>query len=86
MKIKVEYDVETTSRYDYEPSFRTVKKVYNVDEIDAEDYINEKYSDLEDEEFQEMLNDFDYADKDFLEWVDERQETYYENELFNRED
>lgn len=26
MKIKIEYDVDTTSRYDYEPSFRIVKK------------------------------------------------------------
>ena len=41
MKIKIEYDIDTTSRYDYEPSFRTVKKVYNVDGIDAEDYMNE---------------------------------------------
>lgn len=26
MKIKIEYDIDTTSRYDYEPSFRIVKK------------------------------------------------------------
>ena len=26
MKIKIEYDIDTTSRYDYEPIFRIVKK------------------------------------------------------------
>ena len=26
MKIKIEYDIDTTSRYAYEPSFRIVKK------------------------------------------------------------
>lgn len=77
MKIKIEYDIDTTSRYDYEPSFRTVKKVYNVDEIDAEDYMNEKYSDLEEEELEKMIDNFDYYDERFLEWLERKND--YEN-------
>lgn len=77
MKIKIEYDIDATSRYDYEPSFRTVKKEFEVDEFDVEEYLLEKIEDLEEEELEKMIDNFDYYDERFLEWLERKNE--YEN-------
>lgn len=83
MKIAKTYDKNITSSNDFEPCFKTIKETYNVDEIDAEEYLSKFYD--SEEEIEALLEDFDYTDEDFLEWVEEQREAHYENELFDRE-
>lgn len=52
-----------------EPTRHYETKVYEFDEEDAVDYIYHRYGNLDDDEIDELLKDFDYEDKVFIEWV-----------------
>ena len=59
-------------------------KHFEVDEEQAVEYLKSLYGDLEDEEIDEMLFDFDYEDEDFIQFVKDKVEEEEEDEYYSR--
>lgn len=57
---------------------------FDVDEEDAVEYLTSLYGDLDDDEIDEMLFDFDYEDEEFIQFVKDTSEEKARDNYYSR--